>query len=111
MRDKSISIEMECFKSFRKHLAMHGIEISQKPLDNQRAFNVKNSTIFTLTHLYASLIGVLLNDSNTFGERTDIFFRIVTVVSLGMIYEIIVSKTKKLFEFIKSIDDAVLTSE
>lgn len=73
-------------------------------------FNGKNSTVWVLLCIYVSFIAFLLTEVNTFVECTDILFRSVTISSFGMIYEIIVSRTNKLFEFINRVDETVQTS-
>lgn len=101
---------MENFELLQKHLALCGIEMSNNLLKNQ-SLNLKNLAVALLLCLYISLISVLLNETNTFEEGTDIFFRIISIGSFGIIYEIIVWKTSKLFEFINSLAGIVQASE
>lgn len=94
---------METFELLQKHLAMCGIR-------QKHPFNVKNSTVVLLLCLYIVLISVLLNETNTFQECTDIFFRVISIGSFGIIYEIIAWKTLKLFEFIHNLAHTVQAS-
>ena len=101
---------MESFVLLRKHLAMCGIEISQKPLENHQ-INVKNSTVFILLCGNITLSALTINEMNTFKEYTDIVFRSVSIGVCGILYEIIVWKTSKLFKFINNLEDTVNTSK
>lgn len=101
---------MEVFESLRKHFATCGIAVSQKS-PRRHPFNVKNSTVFILLCLYVSLIAVFVNDANTFDERTDILYKVVSISTCGILYEIIVLKMLKLFAFIDSLADTVDSSE
>lgn len=91
---------------------MCGIKISQKSPEIH-SFNVINLTVFILLCLYVGCIALLLTDTEimTFNEYTDMFFRIGTIGTFGMVYEIIVSKMSKLFEFVNSLADIVQASE
>lgn len=101
---------MESFELIRKHLAMCGIEISQKSPKNH-AFNAKNVTVFILVSVSVSLIALTLNEADTFDECTDILYRSVSIGTSTILYVIIVWKTAKLFEFINALANIVNTSE
>lgn len=107
---KLFSIEMDVFAVFRKHLATGGIEISQKLLNNH-PINVKNAIIFILVCVNASFTALTLTSESSFDECTDILFRSVSLGVVGILYEIIVWNTAKLFEFIDSLADTVKESE
>lgn len=101
---------MQSFELLQKHFALCGIEITQKSTKTH-PFNAKNLTIFILLYVNVGLIGILLNEVNTFDEITDILLRSVSDGTCGIIYLIIIWKTSKLFEFISSLVDTVNSSE
>lgn len=97
---------MESFELVQSHLEMSGIAISQKsPKDHP--FNVKNSTIFILVCLYSILNASSLHEASSFVECTDILLTSVSMGTLAVVYEIIVFKTSKLFDFINDSADIV----
>lgn len=110
MESNQPAIKMESFALIRMNLAMGGIELSEK-LPKTHPINAKNSTIFILICLTVSSIVGLLNESNTFDERTNILFQSVTFTVCAMIFLIIVWKTSNLSQFINSSVDIVEASE
>lgn len=105
-----ILIRMDIFHLLRKHFTMGGIEISQK-LSKNHPFNVKNMTFFILFCISICLTVLSLTEADTFDECTDILFRSVSAGVCGIIYEIIVWKTSKLYGFVNNLADAVNESE
>lgn len=86
---------------------MYGIANAPK----NHPFNVRNSTVSILTCASSTFIALSLNDANTLDECTDILLKSVSIGVCGILYEIIVWNTSKLFEFIKSLADTVNESE
>lgn len=101
---------MESFALIRMNLAMGGIELSEKS-PKTHPINAKNSTIFILICLTVWSIVALLDESNTFDERTNILFQSVTFTVCAMNFLIIVWKTSNLSQFINSSVDIVEASE
>lgn len=105
-----ISIKMEFFTIFRKHLAMCGIEVPKKS-PKTHPFNVKNVCVFTLLCVSSTLIVLSIDETVSFDERAYFLFHSFSQSICGIIYEIIVWKSSKLFEFIDKLGDLVKESE
>lgn len=101
---------MESFALLRMHLQMCGIEVSNNT-SKIHPFNVKNLKVFILVCATVSLIAISINEANTFDDYMDVLFRSVSMGACGIIYEIIVWKTTKLFEFINILAETVSNSE
>lgn len=97
---------MENFDLIRNHLAMCGIPISKKTLQNH-SFNVKNSTVIILVYIFVILSMSSLNEAHTFGESIDIFLHSLSQSFAGMIYVMIVRKTSEIIEFINGLEDII----
>lgn len=98
---------MQSFELLRKHFAMCGVENSPK----NQPFNVKNVSIFILVYVNVSLIGILLNEVDTFHEITDILLRSVSDGTCGIVYLIIVWKTSNISEFMNNLESTVNASK
>lgn len=101
---------MEYFTIFRRHLAMCGIEVSKKS-SKIHPFNVRNVSVFTLLCVSSTLIVLSLDETVSFDERTYFLFHSFSQGICGIIYEIIVWRSSKLFEFIDILADMVKESE
>lgn len=100
---------MESFALLQEHLAMCGIEITEKSSENQ-PFNAKNLTVCFVLCVDVGLNVMLLNEANTFDEYTNILLIAGSVSTCGIFYVIIIWKTVKLFEFINALADTVKSS-
>lgn len=101
---------MDFFAILRNNLAMGGIKNLQKST-KIHPFNVINSTVSILLCATVSSIALSFNEANTFDECIDILYRSVSIGICGIIYEIIVWRTSKLFGIIDSLADTVNASE
>lgn len=98
---------MDCFALIRAHLAMGGIEISQKSSSKIHPFSVKNLTNILLNGVCSTLIALSLIKANTFDECSDILLKSLSVGLFNLVFIFIVSETSKLIEFIDRIADIV----
>lgn len=101
---------MEFFTLLRKHFALCGIA-SAKKSSKIHPLNAKNAIVFILNCVYVTSTIAALNEANSFDERMDIYFQYFSASGCGIIYEVIVSKTPKLFEFINNLAETVNKSE
>lgn len=89
---------------------MCGIEAPQKS-PKTHPFNVKNVSVFALLCVSSTLIVLSIDETVSFDERAYFLFHSFSQSICGIIYEIIVWKSSKLFEFIDKLGDLVKESE
>lgn len=100
---------MESFTFLRKHLAMSGIRLKQS--SQNRSFNIKNSSVLILFSFGIILYPKQFSKINTFEDRVDIIFNMVTLCWCTAIYLSIVYKTPDLFRLIDDLDEIVNKSK
>lgn len=100
---------MESFTLLRKHLAMIGILniFAKSPRNRLRAFNTKNTMIFTLAGCSAIFYAKLLYEPNTFEEYTDLIYNGSSATVFTMIFIAIIWKTSELYSFIDKLENTV----
>lgn len=101
---------MEIFALLRKHLAICGIELTQKPSPSH-PFNVKNLIVVILLYVFVILSIASLNEANTYEDYTDILYLSVSIGVCGIVYVIIVWKSPELLRFLDSLAEIVNESE
>lgn len=110
LRSNLVLINMESIVLMRKHLALCGADIVQKSTQNH-PFNVRNVAILFLNCATVSLVVLSFNQTTDYEKRIDVLLQSISTGACGIITEIIVWKTPKLFEFFNTISDTIKNSE